>query len=144
MWLQHHDVALGAVELGSRAVTHLLGIGVVVGVVIVERIVGHLAVKVVHHGVHARHADVTLRRLLGDLGQHTVALAEVGLDMSRRLVGVAILVASLVVEVADVGIVRHAVVELDNRVRRLHDVQLRVVLLVSLELHVIDVLGELV
>ena len=144
MWLQHHDVALGAIELGSRAVTHLLGIGVVVGVVIVERIVGHLAVEVIDDRVNASHADVALRRLLGDLGQHAVALAEVGLDVTRRLVGIAILVARLVVKVADVGIVRHAVVELDHRVWRLHDVELRVVLLVSLELHVIDVLGELV
>ena len=69
-----------------------------------ERIVCHLTVLLVHHGIDARHLDVDLRGLLGDLGEHSVTLGEVCLDVTGRLVCVAILVACLVVEVADAEI----------------------------------------
>ena len=142
--LQHHDVTLGAVELGGRAVTQLLGIRIVVGVLIVERIVCHLTVGLVHHGVYASHLDVDLRGLPGDLGEDTMTLGEICLDVTRWLVCVAILVSGLVVEVADVCVVRHGVIKLYHGVWWLHDVELRVVRLVSGELLVIDVGRELV
>ena len=142
--LQHHDVTLGAVELGGRAVTQLLGIRIVVGVLIVERIVCHLTVGFVHHGVYASHLDVDLRGLPGDLGEDTMTLGEICLDVTRWLVCVAILVSGLVVEVADVCVVRHGVIELYHGVWWLHDVELRVVRLVSGELLIIDVGRELV
>ena len=144
VWLQHHDVALRAVELGGRAVPQLRGIRIVVAVAVVQRVVGHLAVQVVHHGVGAAHVYVALGSLLRHLRQHTVALVQVRQYVSRWLVTVAILVTRLVVEVRHVGIVRHAVVELHHGIGWLQNVHLREVRPHLGYLHLIHIRGELV
>ena len=117
--LVHHPVTLAAVQFGRRAV------GVLVAVRIVQRIVGHLAVQVVHRGIDVRHVHAARGRLLRYLRQYTVTFGEDGGDMAARLVVRSVLVAGPVVKVAHVRVVRHVIVELDHRVLRLADVQFR-------------------
>ena len=117
--LVHHPVALATVQFGSRAVGVLVAIGVI------QRIVGHLAVQVVHRRVHVRHVHAARGRLLRYLRKYTVTFGEYGGDMAARHVGVAILVAGPVVEIAHIRVVRHVIVELDHRVLGLADVQFR-------------------
>ena len=117
--LVHHPVALAAVKRGRRAV------GVPVAVRIVQRVVGHLAVQIVHSRIHAGHGHAARSGLLRHFGKHPVPLRQDRRDMAACLIGGSVLVARTVVKVAHVRVVRHLVVELDHRVFRLPDVQLR-------------------
>lgn len=56
--LVHHPVTFSAVQSGSRAV------GVLVAVRVVQRVVGHLTVQVVHRGINVRHVHTPRRRFL--------------------------------------------------------------------------------
>ena len=122
--LVHHPVALRAVQLGGGAVFLVACVGVVVGVPVVQGVEGHLPVRVVDRGLHPGDGDGATRRFFGDFRQHPAPLRQDGRDVPARDVGVAVLVPGLVVEVADVGVVSHGVVELDHGVLRLPDVQL--------------------
>ncbi len=126
--LIHHPVALRAVKFRRRAVR------VLVAVRIVQLAVSHLAVQVVHHGVHIGDVHVPCRGFLCHLRQHSVPVLEDDLYVAARLVVVAVLVARAVVQVRDVRVVSHAFVALQHRVFRLHDVQFREVLLQGLVL----------
>ena len=117
--LVHHPVALRAVQLRFRTV------GILVAVGIIEGIVGHLAVKVVHHYLLPRHVHVARGSFLGDLCQHAVPLFQNGRNMTAGHVGRAVSVARAVVKIAHVGIVGHRIIKLYHRVVRLSDVQLR-------------------
>ena len=109
-----------------------------------QLIVSCLTIRFVHDGINTPHLDISLRWLFGNLGQYSVSLTQICLDVTRRLVCIAILVSGLVIKVADVGIVCNTIIEFHNSIWWLHDVQLWIMLLVCLELHIIDVLCELV
>ena len=64
--------------------------------------------------------------------------------MTGRHISVAVLVASLVIEVADISIICHGLVELNHRVRRLQDVQLWEVGTHAAVLGIVEILGELI
>ena len=66
--LVHHPVTFSAVQFGSRAVS------VLVAVRIVQRVVGHLTVQVVHRRVNVRHGHATRCRFLRHFGKHPVTL----------------------------------------------------------------------
>ena len=134
--LVHHPVAFRAVQLRGRAV------GVLVAVRIVQRIVGHLAVEVVGRGFHVGDVDGARGGLLRHLGQCAVPLRQDGRDVAARRVGVAVLVPGPVVGVADVRVVAHRVVELDQGVLRLPDVQLVEALHILLVFGLVQVLRQ--
>ena len=62
--------------------------------------------------------------------------------MSIHDVSISILIAGLVVRVGNIGIVRYALVRLDDTVGRLHDLQFRVPLPVSVRFFVLHVLCQ--
>ena len=64
--------------------------------------------------------------------------------MTGRHISVAVLVASLVIEVADISIICHGLVKLNHRVGRLQDVQLWEVGTHAAVLGIIEILGELI
>ena len=116
--LQHHNVALRAVKLRFAAV------GILIAVRIIQWVVRHLAVRVVHHRVHTRYLHRCCRRHLCYLRQHSVPQLQYRFDVAARLVRRAVLVARPVVKVAHVCIVAHRIVKLYHRVLRLHQPQL--------------------
>ena len=135
--LVHHPVPFSAVQSGSRAV------GVLVAVRVVQRVVGHLTVKVVHRGINVRHVYTPRRRFFSHFSKYTVTLLQDGGNMTAHLIRVVILVAGTVVKVAHVRVIRYLVVELDHRVFRLPDIQFREVRLQSAVRIVINVAREL-
>ena len=82
MRFEHHDISLCAVQLGSSAVSDLLGISIVVGILVMQWIVSCLTIRFVHDGIYSAHLDIHLRRLFGNLGQHSVTLTQIGLDVT--------------------------------------------------------------
>ena len=135
--LVHHPVTFSAVQSGSRAV------GVLVAVRVVQRVVGHLTVQVVHRGINVRHVHTPRRRFFSHFSKYTVTLLQDGGNMTAHLIRVVILVAGTVVKVAHVRVIRYLVVELDHRVFRLPDIQFREVRLQSAVRIVINVAREL-
>ena len=66
---------------------------------------------------------MTLGGQFRNFGKYALALAEDGRHVRAHLVVIAVLVPGLVVEVADIGIIRYRIIELKHRVLRLPDVQ---------------------
>ena len=134
--LVHHPVAFRAVQLRRRAV------GVLVAVRVVQRIIGHLAVKVVGRGFHVRDVDGARSGFLRHFGQHAVSFLQDGRDVAARRVGVAVLIPGLVIGVAHVRVIAHRVVELNHRILGLPDVQFVKTLHVLVESPVVQVLRQ--
>ena len=87
-------------------------------------IYGDNAIKVVCNGVNTCNLDVSCRWLFRNLGKHTVTLLQKCRDMTAWHIVIAILIASLVVKVGHIGIIRNSVIKLNHRVFWLNDVQL--------------------
>ena len=135
----HHYVTLGGVELRLGAVADRIRVCIIVGVAVMQRIVGHLAIKVVHRGLDIGDVDRACRGLARHLGEDTVAFFHQCEDMSARHIFVPESVASLVVKITDVGVVGDTHRAFHDRVFRLYDVELREVcahLVVAFLLHV--------
>ena len=66
--LEHHPVTLAAVKFGRAAV------GVIVGVAVVQRVIGHLTVRVVHRRIDIRDGHVAGRGLPRHFRKYTVTL----------------------------------------------------------------------
>ena len=124
--LIHHPVTLAPVKLRHRAVVHILRIGIEVRTLVMKGEIGHLPVRVVHIHRLARYRLFPARRHLRNLGQYAVALLHDSIHMPAHFIRIAELVPRPVVQVGDVGVIGHAVVKLDHRVRRLLDGQLRI------------------
>ena len=116
--LVHHPVAFGSVQLCRCSVR------ILVAVHVIQRIIGHLAVSIVHCGICICYVHLSGSRNFGDLGQDTVTLAQYGRDMTARHISVTVFVPSLIVEVADIRIIGNVIIELYHRIFRLADVQL--------------------
>ena len=134
--LVHHPVALAAVKFGCASVVVFITAG------IIQRTIGHFTVRIVHVNRLARHLHFTARGFLRHLGKHTVALLEDRRHVGIHDVSIAILITGLVVRVGDIGVIRYALVRLDDTVGRLYDLQFRVSLPVSVRLFVLHVLCQ--
>ena len=72
MRLQHHDVTFRTIQLSRRAVTYILCICIVVRVAVMERIIGHYTIKIIHNGINTTHLHIALCSLLGDFSEYPV------------------------------------------------------------------------
>ena len=79
---EHHDISLCAVQLGCSAVSDLIGISIVVGIIVMQWIVSCLTIRFVHDGIYSAHLYISLRRHFGNLGQHSVTLTQICLDVT--------------------------------------------------------------
>ena len=134
--LVHHPVALAAVKFGCASVVVFIAGG------IIQRTIGHLTVQIVDVDRLASHLHFTARGLFRHLGKHTVALLEDRRHVGIHDVSISILIAGLVVRIGDIGVIRYALIRLDDTVGRLHDLQFRVTLPVSVRFFVLHVLCQ--
>ena len=134
----HHPVTFGSVQLCRSSVRILVAVRVIQG------IIGHLAVRIIHGGICVCDVHLTGGRHLCNLGKDTVTLAQYGRDVTARNISVAVFVSGFVVEVADIGIVGHVVIELYHRIFRLSYVQFIKTFCVLVECFVVQVLCQAV
>ncbi len=140
--LIHHQVSFRGVEFRRGAVDCILCVGVVVGVAVMQGEPGHLAVEVVHRGLYVGDGDRACGGFFRHFGKCFVTFGEYRGDMTAGLVFVAVFVARVVVEVADVCVVAYGVVELDHGVFGLYDVQFGEVGAHLLVTPLLDIFGE--
>ena len=64
MGLQKHPVAFRTIQFGCRAVFHLGLVSIVIGVFVMQRIVGHLTIQIIHRRLYVSYFYTFARRLL--------------------------------------------------------------------------------
>ena len=134
----HHPVAFGSVQLCRSSVRILVAVRVIQG------IIGHFAIRIIHGGICVCDVYLTGGRHLCNLGQYTVTLAQYGRDVTARNIRVSVFISGFVVEVADISIVGHVVIELYHRIFRLSYVKFIKTFCVLVECIVVQVLCQAV
>ena len=134
----HHPITFGSVQLSWSSVRILVAVRVIQG------IIGHFAVRIIHGGICICNVHLTGGRHLCNFCQDTVTLAQYGCNMTARNISIAVFISGFIVEVTDIGIVGHVVIELYHRIFRLPYVQFIKTFCVLVECIVVQILCQTV